>query len=118
MLFRSRAPFHLGRWGAYGILGVGFYHRSVSSTTGSISNATCQPSWIWWDIKCVNGQAVAGQSLSSFTKDAGGYNYGGGLTYRLNHLHDAKLYAEFRYHKAYHSDVETIVWPITVGLRW
>jgi hypothetical protein len=33
-------------------------------------------------------------------------------------LHDAKLYAEFRYHKAYHSDVETIVWPITVGLRW
>jgi len=114
-----RPPFHLGRLGAYGIFGVGFYRRSVTSSTGAIPVlSTCQPSWVWWDIVCVNGQTQTEQRLGSFSKDAGGYNYGGGITYRLNHFHSAKWFAEFRYHKAYHSDIRTIVWPVRVGLRW
>jgi len=56
--------------------------------------------------------------MSSNTKDAGGFNFGGGINYRLNHLHDSRVYLEYRYHRAYQSDGKTIVMPITVGLRW
>ena len=115
-----RAPVHLGKWSAYGIVGAGFYRRSVSASPYPLQvGSPCQPAWTqWWGINCVNNFIVAGQTLSSYSKDASGYNYGGGLTYRLNHVHNAKAFAEFRYHKAYQSDVKTIVWPLTVGLRW
>jgi hypothetical protein len=115
-----RPPYHLGRMGFYGIGGVGFYDRRLSSSTGPIpAGSICQPTWTyWWDIYCPAGTATPGQSLSSFSKIAGGFNYGGGITYRLNHLNNAKLYFEWRYHKAEHSDVQTIIWPVTVGLRW
>jgi hypothetical protein len=116
------APLHLGKWGVYGILGVGFYRRSVSLAHSQDIAAftTCQPVWVWWDIACAGTPPTTQtrQTMSSLSKDAGGFNYGGGVTYRLNHLHDAKLYIEGRYHKAYQSDVQTIVMPITVGLRW
>ena len=46
------------------------------------------------------------------------YNVGGGITFDLNRLHRAKLYAEFRIHKPYFSDSEMGAWPITIGLRW
>jgi len=114
-----RPPVSLAKLGVYGIFGVGFYRRSVSSSTGPIYALTaCQPSWVWWDIVCVNGQTQTEQHLASFSKDAGGYNFGGGLTYPLHHFHNAKWFLEYRYHKAYHSDVQTVVWPATVGLRW
>jgi hypothetical protein len=113
-------PRHYGKLGAYGIFGVGFYRRSVSANSESLPfGATCQPAWArWWGINCVNGGIVVPQTLSSFSKDAGGFNFGGGVTYRLNHLYNAKLYIEGRYHRAYQSDGQTIVFPITVGLRW
>ena len=112
-------PFHSGRWGAYGIFGGGFYRRSVSARSQPLEPGTvCKPAWVWWDLNCVNNTIQTPQTLSSNSKDAGGYNYGGGLTYRLNHLGRAKVFIEGRYHKAYHSDVQTIVLPITVGLRW
>jgi len=114
-------PRHLGRLGAYGIFGVGFYRRSVSLAHSQLLEPplTCQPTWTrWWGINCINGGVVTPQTISSFSKDAGGFNYGGGITYRLNHLHHSKLYIEYRYHRAYQSDGQTIVSPITVGLRW
>lgn len=122
-----RAPFHVSKFSPYGIFGVGFYDRTVSSSTGLLSpGAIYQPSWVWWDIYCVSiagGQCLLPSSsgyqhLGSFSKVAGGYNFGGGITYDLNRWHKAKLYGEIRYHKAYQSDVQTIVVPITVGLRW
>ena len=116
-----RVPYHLGRWGAYGIFGVGFYRRSVSTHQVLPVGALCQPAWIWWDVNCTGFPPSiqnSPQTLSTFTKNAGGYNYGGGITYRMDHLHKANIYVEWRYHKAYQSDVQTIVWPITVGLRW
>ncbi|HYW36548.1 MAG TPA: outer membrane beta-barrel protein [Terriglobales bacterium] len=113
------APIHVGKWGAYGIFGVGFYQRSVSARSQTLEPGTiCQPAWIWWDPICTNGTIRTQQTLSSFSKVAGGFNYGGGVTHPLNHLHHAKLYIEGRYHRAYQSDVKTIVLPITVGLRW
>lgn len=115
-------PWHYGRLGAYGIFGIGFYHRSVSVSSQVLQSGTpCQPAWRWWDLNCVGvppGTILTSQTMSSNSKDAGGFNYGGGVTYRLKHLHDSKLYIEYRYHRAYHSDGKTIVVPIAVGLRW
>jgi Outer membrane protein beta-barrel domain len=114
-----RSPYHLGDWGAYGIFGVGFYQRIVSSTTGPIpAGSTCQPAWVWWDIYCVNGFVLTQQSLRSNTKVAGGYNFGGGITRRLHHWHNTSLFVEFRYHRAYTSDTQTSVMPISAGFRW
>lgn len=108
-----------GRFGAYGIGGIGWYQRSVSARSELLTSGTvCQPAWIWWDITCVNGFVSPTQTLSSASKDAGGFNFGGGVTYRLNHLHRAKVYVEARYHRAYHSDVQTTFIPVAVGLRW
>jgi hypothetical protein len=113
------APLH-SKFGAYGIFGVGFYRRSVSANSESLPfGATCQPAWArWWGINCVNGAIVTPQTLSSFSKDAGGFNVGGGVSYRLSRFYNTKLFIEGRYHRAYHSDGQTIVIPITVGLRW
>jgi len=112
-------PRHFGKLGLYGIFGVGFYRRSVSADRQFLpAGVHYQPAWRWWDVKLdVNGVIIP-QYISSNSKDAGGFNYGGGVTYRLNHLHNSKLYIEYRYHRAYHSDGQTIVVPITVGLRW
>src|SRR5260370_29836967 len=108
-------PRHFGKLGAYGILGIGFYRRSVSLEHAQPLEplTICQPAWRWWDLTCVNGAIQAPQSMSSNSKDAGGFNYGGGLTYRLKHLHDSKVYIEGPYQRAYHSDGKHLVMPIT-----
>ena len=123
-------PRHLGRFGAYGIFGVGFYARGLSVPSRSLQPDTpCQPAWTWWDLNCgLNNVIVTPQTMSSNTKVAGGFNYGGGITYRWNHFHNSKLYIEWRYHRAYTRDVaddtsgarnlKTIVMPVTVGFRW
>jgi hypothetical protein len=115
-------PLH-GRLGVYGIFGVGFYARHVSTTKTQLPAGTLwQPAWRWWDLTHTtgSGQLVLpyDQTISSNTKEAGGFNVGGGFTYRLNHLHHAKLYVEARYHRAYHSDGQTTFIPVTIGLRW
>ena len=112
-------PRHFGKLGAYGIFGVGFYRRTVSIPSRTLAFQTFyEPAWRWWDIQRDPQGNVLAQTMSSNTKDAGGFNYGGGITYRLNHLHNAKFYVEGRYHRAYQSDGKTIVFPVTVGLRW
>jgi hypothetical protein len=113
------APRHIRKWGAYGILGIGFYDRTVSVPRQKVAfNTLNEPAYRWWDLNTnILGQ-ITEQYMSSNSKVAGGFNYGGGVTHPLNHLHNAKFFAEFRYHRAYQSDGQTIVMPITVGLRW
>jgi hypothetical protein len=111
-------PRHYGRLGAYGILGVGFYRRSVSVPRHFLTGGPYQPAWRWWDLQRDISGNVLPQYMSSNSKDAGGFNFGGGVTFRLNHLDHAKIFVEGRYHRAYHSDGQTIVLPITIGLRW
>ena len=112
-----------GRWTLYGIYGVGFYHRSVSNHKETVLAGTpCQPSWRWWDLTCTTGPGVPvlsfDQVIADHSKDAGGFNFGGGFTWRLNRFHGSKLYVEGRYHRAYHSDGQTTFIPIIIGLRW
>lgn len=122
-----KAPF-FGRWGAYGIFGVGWYQRNVSNHKEPLSpGALCEPAWRWWDVTCTTGNGppvipnTPAQALASNSKGAGGFNVGGGFTYPLTHpfnrLH-ARWYVEGRYHRAYHSDGQTTFIPISIGLRW
>jgi hypothetical protein len=123
-------PRHIGKLGAYGILGVGFYDRSVSLAHSQFVgyNTVYEPVYVWWDLAWLNnlpGTHLADQVMSSHSAIAAGYNFGGGLTYRLGDSR-AKLYLEWRHHKAYTRDVAssgarnipTSVMPITLGLRW
>jgi hypothetical protein len=112
-------PRRYNKLGAYGIFGVGFYQRSVSARSQLLAPGTvCQDAWVrWWGINCTNGAVLSPQTMSSNSRDAIGFNYGGGITYPLGLLH-SKLYFEARYHRAYQSDAKTIVIPITFGLRW
>jgi len=107
-----------GKWGLYGIAGVGWYRRTVeSSGQVLVPGEVCQPSWVLWGVTCTNGVITEQQTLTSRTLNAAGYNAGGGITYKVP-FHNAKFYMELRYHHANHNDVHTTILPITFGLRW
>ena len=105
------------KFAVYAIGGGGWYQRSVDARRELLVKGTvCQPAWALWGITCTNGLLATDQTLSSNTVSGGGYNLGGGITYRLNR--QAKIYVEGRYHHANTSDKHTSVFPVTVGLRW
>jgi hypothetical protein len=108
------------RWGVYAIGGGGWYQRTVDARSQFLPQGTvCQPAYRLWGIACttgINPLVDPAQTLSSKTVSAGGYNFGGGLTYRIQWK--AKVYVEGRYHHSYTSDDHTNVFPVTVGLRW
>ena len=109
-----------GKLGVYAIGGAGWYQRSVDARSQFLPEGTlCQPAYRLWGIDCttgINSVVSPAQTLSSNSADGGGYNFGGGFTYRINW--NAKVYVEGRYHHAYTSDIHTNVFPVTVGLRW
>jgi hypothetical protein len=109
-----------GRWEVYGIGGGGFYRRSVSAPSKFLAaNTVWQPAWIWWGITHDDNNLVSpAQTLSSHAISAGGFNFGGGITYRVPNFHHVKLYAEARYHRAYTGTSHTTVFPVTFGVRW
>lgn len=110
------APMH-SRWGIYGIAGFGGYRRAVSADSRLLLNGTvCQPSYVLWNVTCVNGVVDPQQTVSSRTTTAGGYNYGGGISYRVGKR--LKVYGEGRYHRTNNRDIRTQVFPITFGIRW
>jgi hypothetical protein len=112
-------PRHVFKLGAYGIFGIGFYRRTVSVPKELLAfNTNYEPAYRWWDLNFNLSGQVLQQYISSNSKDAGGFNYGGGITYPLGYLHNSKIFVEYRYHRAYQSDGQTIVSPITIGLRW
>jgi hypothetical protein len=106
-----------GKVGVYAIGGAGWYQRSVDTRSQVLVPGTvCQPAWNLWGIACTHGLIETTQTLSSHTVSAGGYNFGGGFTYRLKK--QARIYVEGRYHHANTSDGNTTVFPVTIGLRW
>lgn len=106
-----------GKLGVYAIGGAGWYQRTVEARSQVLVPGTvCEPAWKLWGVVCTSGVVATTQTLSSNAVGAGGYNFGGGITYRLNK--SAKVYAEGRYHHANTSDLRTSVFPVTLGLRW
>jgi opacity protein-like surface antigen len=110
-------PTH-NKWGVYVIAGAGFYRRSVEATNDVlVAGSPFQPVYALWGITHTNNLITETQTLSSRTVSAAGYNFGGGLTYRVP-FHHAKVYVEGRYHHANTDDLHTSVFPVSVGLRW
>jgi hypothetical protein len=109
-----------GKLGVYAIGGGGWYQRNVDARSQFLAaGSLCQPAWRLWGITCTTGNPSVvspAQTLSSNTVEGGGYNFGGGFTYRLTK--QAKFYVEGRYHHANTSGGSTSVFPVTVGLRW
>jgi len=104
--------------GAYAIGGGGFYRRTLEAQqTVFKAGEVCEPGWVWFAIECTNGVFPTDVTVGSRSANAGGFNIGGGLTYRLGKS-PANLYAEVRYHKAFTADVDTTVLPLTFGVRW
>ena len=104
--------------GLYGILGIGWYHRSWELTHPTLAlGTTCLPSYAFWGVVCTNGLVSANAVINSGSQNAFGWNLGGGLTYRLGDSH-VKAFTEARWHYAYFSHFNTKVIPLTFGLRW
>jgi opacity protein-like surface antigen len=112
--FNPIVHFPLGHHlGAYGIGGIGWYHRSGETTTPGVG-VICDPYWSWWYGCAIGSVSIVTGSRSA---NAFGENIGGGLTYRLGESH-AKIYVEVRYHHASYDKVSTNLLPLTFGLRF
>src|SRR5437899_9247395 len=94
-----------GKLGAYGIGGIGWYHRSWELTAPVlVPGTTCFPSYAFWGVVCSNGLVQSSVELAGGSSNAFGWNVGAGVTFRLGQSH-AKFYTEVRYHHAYTSRV-------------
>lgn len=97
----------------YVIGGGGWYRRTVEFTEPTTAVITVfDPFFGFFG----NALVPANQVLGSTTRDAGGFNAGAGLAFSVGG--GVKIYAESRWHRAYHSPVNTTLLPITFGLRF
>ena len=76
-------------FGAYAVLGFGFYHKYTQFTTPAIGTY-CDPFY-----GCYNYQA--NQPVDWYTSNAFGINGGLGLTYKFSRFAPEKFYTEVRY---------------------
>lgn len=107
-----------GTKGAYLIGGGGWYRRTLEAKQTVLQKGTvCAPFWEWWNVQCVEGIYPTDVTVGSRTVSAPGFNVGGGLTLRLGESR-ANLYVEVRYHRAFTRTVDTVVLPLTFGVRF
>ena len=107
-----------GRKGAYLIGGGGWYRRTLEAKQTVLQKGTvCVPFWEWWNVQCVVGIFPTDVTVGSRTVSAPGFNVGGGLTFGLGESR-ANLYVEARYHRAFTRSVDTVVLPLTFGVRF
>jgi hypothetical protein len=106
--------------GAYIIAGGGWYRRTLEAKQRVLQAGTvCSPYWEWWDVQCGNGIFVTEETIGSRTSSAAGFNVGGGITIRLGDSDSpANFYMEIRYHRAFTRNVDTVVLPLTLGIRF
>lgn len=107
-----------GTKGAYLIGGGGWYRRTLEATQTVLQKGTvCAPFWEWWNVQCVDGIYPTDVTVGSRTVSAPGVNLGGGLTFGLGESR-ANFYVEVRYHRAFTRNVDTVVLPLTFGIRF
>ena len=107
-----------GTKGAYLIGGGGWYRRTLEAKQTVLQRGTvCAPFWEWWNVQCVDGIYPTDVTVGSRTVSAPGFNLGGGLTFGLGESR-ANLYLEVRYHRAFTRSVDTVVLPLTFGVRF
>jgi hypothetical protein len=73
--------------GAYGVVGVGFYHKVANFTT---------PQAVCLDIFC-EFEGTENETFDHYTSNAPGFNGGFGITYKASRFSSERLYAEARY---------------------
>jgi hypothetical protein len=104
----------------YAIGGGGWYRRSWKITRPSLGTETeCDLGLLWFGIfDCHDEIDLSTRTVVSDSDTAAGWNGGGGVMIGLGRETNAKLFAEVRYHRAYHRGINTEVLPITFGIRW
>jgi opacity protein-like surface antigen len=102
------------RFGAYAIVGGGYYRRTVEFFQPTTAVVDVFDPW-WGYIGPVI--VPVNQILGSVTSNAGGFNAGLGTTINLGGS-GLKFYGEVRYHYANTHRSRTEMLPITFGIRW
>jgi len=75
--------------GAYIVAGAGFYHKSANFFVPSAG--------LCYDVYYGYYQCAANQTIDKYTSNAAGFNGGFGVTYKVSHFSNERLYAEVRY---------------------
>jgi hypothetical protein len=82
--------FHDGdKYGAYVVVGAGFYHKTANFTTPATSEE-CDEFGDCFEFE-------ANQTIDKYTSNAPGFSAGAGMTYKFSHFASQRLYAEARY---------------------
>ena len=106
-------PFSTGRVRPYVIGGGGWYRRTVEFTEPSIGSASIfDPWWGYVGDVAVPTNVV----LGSVSRDAGGVNAGGGVSFAVGDR--TRVFAEVRWHRAFHKPTNTTIVPITFGVSF
>ena len=106
-------------FGTYFIVGGGLYYRTTnpSLVIHSGNNTPCTKAWQWWGFKCSSGLVVPDQEMGSTGSNAFGGNIGLGFTSRIGE-EPYRFYIESRYHYALHTNINTQLITIGVGIRY
>ena len=99
--------------GGYVVGGFGVFTRTVNLTRpGVVPGLICDP----WTFICYSAPVYADIIYRSNSVTKGGWNIGGGITFRLNE--GVQFYTEIRYYEVLTPDVHTQLLPLTFGLRF
>ncbi|HYZ84689.1 MAG TPA: hypothetical protein VE621_09815 [Bryobacteraceae bacterium] len=103
----------IGRVEPYIIGGGGWYRRAVEFTEPATGIVTVFDPWWGW----VGDVAVpTNRVLGSVSRDAGGVNIGGGLSFHV--AERTRIFAQIRWHRAFQSPTNTTLVPITLGISF
>jgi hypothetical protein len=109
-----KVPFGTGRVQPYVIGGGGWYRRTVEFTETAVGVVTVFDPW-WGFIGDVG--VPTNRVLGSVSRNAGGVNAGAGISFALGD-NGPRLFAQARWHRAFHSPTNTTLVPITIGLSF
>lgn len=99
---------------AYVLAGGGWLRRTVEYTKPTVAATYLFDPWFGY-IGPV--YVPANQVLGSFSQDAGVWDAGAGLDFKLPRTR-MKVYVEARYYEGFTRNTHTTIVPLTVGLRW
>lgn len=94
--------------------GIGFYRRTVEFREPTIGIVNVFDPW-WGHLGPV--LVPANQILGSVSRNAFGFNLGGGLSVPIANS-GTEVFADIRYHHAYTDPSSTSTFPVSFGLRW
>ena len=97
----------------YVIGGGGWYRRTIEFTEPTTRVVTIFDPW-WGLFR--DAVVPADQVLGSVTRNAAGINAGAGVAFSIGGR--TRLFAESRWHRAFHNPTNTTIIPVTIGLRF